>query len=188
MSIKKLFTIAYLGLLYFILSISSTSAQNIFKLKESREKVICKINISSGIRVFVFLNPECPLCQKYPNTLNKLYHAYGDSSEWIVIVPGDIYKAKEVNDFCSVYGLDLPVFIDKKYKLTKWLNAKITPQVIILKDSKVQYSGKIDDWPIELGKMRPVVRRKYLQEALNAIFAGFSPELNYTEPIGCFIF
>lgn len=177
-----------LGLLCFTLLFCNVTAQSTFELKNCRNNSACRVDIDSGIQVFVFLSPECPLCQKYPLTLNKLYQATKGYSEWRAIVPGKNYSSKEVNDFCAEFGLEVPVYIDKAYKLTKRLKASITPQVVVLKNSKVQYTGKIDDWPIELGKMRPVVRNKYLEEALNAVLTGESPDSDYTEPIGCFIF
>lgn len=185
MSIRSL--VAILVFTLATLAIES-KGQSLFKLKDCREDKKSRVKVDTGVQVFVFLNPECPLCQKYPFTLNKLFQSSSEFANWKVIVPGAYYFSEEVLEFCKEFGLDLPVFLDKQYSLTKALNASITPQVVLLKSGKVQYSGKIDDWPIELGKMRPVVSKTYLKDALEAVLAGRRPSLDYIEPVGCFIF
>ncbi|MBX5439867.1 MAG: redoxin domain-containing protein, partial [Thermoflavifilum sp.] len=139
--------------------------------------------------VFVFLSPECPLCQNYSLTLNQLYLQFSHHPiAWIGIVPGKGFKRQEVQDFVNRFQIRFPVYIDPAMQLTHFLNAKITPQVMLFnREGWLLYNGAIDNWAVSLGKQRTVITAYYLLDALNSCLKGMRPAISYTTPVGCYI-
>ncbi len=59
------------------------------------------------------------------------------------------------------------MIIDKNKKLTKYIAATVTPEVMLLNgNGEMIYSGAIDDWIQELGKQKLKASRYYLQDAI----------------------
>jgi Redoxin len=136
---------------------------------------------------FVFLAPDCPLCQQYSRVLNelsasrKLVGFYG-------IISGKDISISSVRNFLATYPIAFPVCLDKSRKLAKLLHASVTPQVILLaSDGSLLYSGLIDNWVIDLGKQRSKATDFYLKDAIDLSLAGKKPAVSETRPIGCFI-
>ena len=110
-------------------------------------------NIFKPLNLFVFLSPECPLCKNYTAVLNKISRDFSvDSFVIIGIVSGKAYSPEEVNSFKKEYSVDFQLFIDKAKKLTNYLEATITPEVVLMSDKgRLIYRGAIDDWVTDLG-------------------------------------
>ena len=45
-----------------------------------------------GYKLFIFLSPECPLCQQASAGLNKLFEQYNNKVAFYGIVPGKTYS------------------------------------------------------------------------------------------------
>lgn len=137
----------------------------------------------------IFISPECPLCQSYTLTINKLikeYEAKGIS--FIGIVPTKDFTLKSINDYRITYKSSLKILRDENNELVKFLNATITPEVFLLnKNAQVIYSGRIDNWAYELGKKRKVITDHNLKNALNALLGGKPIPVTKTKAVGCFI-
>ncbi len=141
-----------------------------------------------ALSLFVFLSPECPLCQNYTSTLNKIYQRFQQNLNVFGIVPGNAYNAKEVIDFGKKYSLDFKLFIDPKLELTNYLKASITPQAIILNSNgQLVYTGAIDDWVISLGKKRLQVTEHYVEDAIEQSLQFTPVAVSKTKAIGCLI-
>lgn len=72
---------------------------------------------------------------------------------------------------------------DDKSTLANAFGARRTPETFVLdKERKVVYMGAIDDSPD--GKN---VKQKYVSDAVAAVLAGKTPEVQETPPVGCLI-
>lgn len=139
--------------------------------------------------VFIFVSPECPLCQSYSLTLNKLYQHYSKQNmQFIAVVPGTYFTKQQVTSYIKTYHISFPVYFDRELKLVKQFKATITPEVFVVNAAgKMLYSGRIDNWAYALGKKRTVVTENDLAETLKAITEDkLIPHLK-TKAIGCFI-
>lgn len=91
-----------------------------------------------------------------------------------------IVRAKEKN-------FTFPYLFDEKQTVYKKFGATKTPHVFILNkkgDSFVlEYIGAIDDSPRKPGK----VKEKYVENAVDALLAGTTPDKRETKAIGCSI-
>lgn len=139
--------------------------------------------------VLIFLSPECPLCQSYTLTINKLLKEYGAKGiSFIGIVPSKDFTLQSINDYRVTYKSSLKILLDENNELVRFLHASITPEVFLLnRQAKIIYSGRIDNWAYELGKKRKVITDHNLKDAINATLAGKPVPVTKTKAVGCFI-
>jgi len=138
--------------------------------------------------LFIFLSPECPLCQNYSLVLNRLYGEYGKRISFYGIIPGKTYDTKTISSFAKKYKIAFPLYIDRVLKLSRYLQATATPEVILLNNrSELLYKGAIDDWFADLGKQRSRATMNFLRDALDRQLGGEPVALKRTKAIGCYI-
>jgi len=141
---------------------------------------------TSPLSLFVFLSPECPLCQNYTPALNKLARQYMGKVRVYGIIPGKAYDAATIKTFREKYKITYPLLTDPSFRLSRYLHASITPEVVLLNDrSELVYKGAIDDWLKALGKMKTKITSHYLEDAI----AGYPDQatIKRTKAVGCLI-
>jgi peroxiredoxin len=140
------------------------------------------------VSIYVFLSPECPLCQNYTRTLNQLEGRYTGKITIYGIVPGKTWKRSDLTAFAAKYHLAFPLQQDRDLKITHSLHATTTPEAILLgPDSTVIYQGAIDNWYKALGRAAGKPTQNYLQDAIDCSLRHQSPPIKKTEPVGCLI-
>ena len=146
-------------------------------------------DIVKPLNLFVFLSPECPLCKNYTTVLNKISQDFSrDSFVIIVIVSGKSYSPEEVNSFKKEFLVDFQLFIDPAKKLTNYLEATITPEVVLMSEKgKLIYRGAIDDWVTDLGKNKIRPEKEYLRSAITQYINHQPISIKKTKPKGCYI-
>ena len=138
--------------------------------------------------IYVFLSPECPLCQNYTRTLNQLEQHYSGKIRIIGIVPGKTWKKSDLTAFAAKYHLVFALRQDSDLKLTHSLHATTTPEAILLgPDNTVIYQGAIDNWYKALGRSAGKPTQNYLQDAIDYTLRHQPPPTKKTEPVGCLI-
>ena len=140
------------------------------------------------VKVLVFLNPECPLCQSYTREIKQLQKIYNDQIDFYGVLPGSFYSQQEMDSFLNLYELPLEIIYDQNYSLVNYLNASITPEVYLIdENNNVQYQGLIDNWLGELGRKRQFVSQYYLKDAIDSFINREEISIKKTKAIGCFI-
>lgn len=138
------------------------------------------------LTMVVFLSPECPLCQNYTKVLNALKNQFGDHLQVQGIIPGDAYSGEDVTSFINKYKVNFSVAIDKEFKLSRYLQASVTPQAVLLDNNgKLVYKGAIDNWVTGLGKKRAVTSEHYAANAIQQYLAASPVTVKYTRSYGC---
>ncbi|MEO2092022.1 MAG: redoxin family protein [Gemmataceae bacterium] len=136
--------------------------------------------------VLVFLNPTCPLCQRYAPTLNKLAAGKNAAVEMYGVVSNAPVTFKEAAAFAREYGLKFPVLFDGSAAVAARLKPTHVPEAFVLTAAgEVAYRGRIDDWYEAPAKPRPEVRTHDLADAITAVLAGKALANAKTEPVGC---
>ncbi len=108
--------------------------------------------------------------------------------KFLAVFAGPYYKDTTIIDFLNEYHLEMQGVLDPDYRLTKVVNATVTPEVILVSQSgRIAYSGAIDNWAYETGKKRPVVTHQFLRNAIVKLLNDSLPDPPETEPVGCFI-
>jgi hypothetical protein len=143
--------------------------------------------LPSEYTVWVFLDPECPICQSYTRTLRTLHEQYAsDQVLFRGVYDSPVIRKKEIKRFHQTYKLPFSGEVDRDYALAQRWNASVTPEVVVTsKNGEVLYRGAIDNWYYALGKNRPEPTEHYLQDALEAIRGEYPILKKQTEAVGC---
>jgi thiol-disulfide isomerase/thioredoxin len=169
----------------------NSSAISSFKLTHATQTKIDTTNITLSkkpLQLFIFLSPECPLSKNYTLTLNKLFQQYNNQVEFYGCVSGKGFNIDEIQSFINTYKIPFPLFIDESKKLTNYLTATITPEVILLNNQgEIIYCGAIDDWMEGLGKQKINVSKHYLQDAITSSLNNKEVVVKKTKAYGCLI-
>ncbi len=186
----------FLYLLFLSFCCIKNYAQNDSVFNAVKISNIALINLNNGNpshlsenekpSLFIFLSPDCPLCQNYSATLNSLANKYGNEIIMYGIIPGKAYSKKILQAFQSTYKIIFPLYIDKQMVLSKYLKATVTPQVILLNKNKTLiYKGAIDDLLQKLGKQKLKASVFYLQDAIKNTLQQKTVEIKRTIAVGC---
>lgn len=82
--------------------------------------------------VWLFLDPECPICQAYTLTLRRMYENYADRGVKVQgIYTSPVIRKREIRNFHKKYKIPFPGEIDKKYALAQRWEANVTPEVVV---------------------------------------------------------
>ncbi|MEM8967536.1 MAG: redoxin domain-containing protein [Bacteroidota bacterium] len=139
--------------------------------------------------VVLFLDPDCPVTQKYGATIRKLREEWESKDINVVAVyPVVNIDNSTIAEFAQAYRYDFSHLPDPQQQLAKQLTARTTPEAFLLDSlGQVRYRGAIDNWFYELGRYRRVVTEHYLKDALAAYLQGEPILLAKTEAVGCLI-
>lgn len=148
-----------------------------------------KQEIFKSLNLFVFLSPECPLCKNYTTVLNKIANDFSvDSIAIIGVISGKTYSTNDVKKFKQEFSVNFQLVIDPVKKLTDYLQATITPEVVVINDKgQLVYRGAIDDWVTDLGKNKLRPEKEYLRLAVTQYINHQPVSIKKTRPKGCYI-
>jgi protein-disulfide isomerase len=134
--------------------------------------------------VVIFFSLECPICEKYTQTLNKI-----DSLTEIPIYMVLLDRSQSIEDiktYKKTYFSQQTFLIDKHKKLLKKLEATVTPEAFVLDThGHIIYKGAIDNWFVDLGKSMTKPTENYLIDAIKALKNNQALKLKATKAIGC---
>lgn len=138
--------------------------------------------------VVAFLGTECPLAQLYAPRLQALCERFAAQDVRFVGVCSNVQDSlTEVAQYVARGGLQFPVLLDQEQKLADLLQARRTPEVVVVDAAgRIRYRGRIDDqYGIGIAKLKP--GREELASALDSLTAGREPEVARTDSVGCII-
>ena len=143
-----------------------------------------KIELNPQLSVYVFLNTECPICQKYQGSFKSL--KLGSTPVYYVF-PG-IQDKDLIQEMCVFDSMNFKqVILDSDFRLSKQLKANTTPEAMIMKDNQIYYRGLIDDRYSSIGASKPKASINYIENALNSLRKNEAIKIPYTKAVGCFI-
>lgn len=138
------------------------------------------------LNLFIFLSPECPLCRRYSSFLKNLYRQFNGDVEFYGIIPGKAYSVDEVKKYKEEYTIPFSLFIDENKELSNYLQASVTPQVILLnRNYEMVYKGAIDDLLMQLGKQRIKATEDFLVNAISQSLHNEKIFVKRTKAVGC---
>ncbi len=163
--------------------ISAKKVEN-FKFRDIKGKQYIS---GQNVQVFIFLDTECPISQRYTSYLQELSAKFQQSNvSFFGIFPTANVHEDDLKVFGEKYNLTIPFVIDKFHHITKLLDATATPEVFVLgKNQEILYQGMIDNKYYDLGKSRSQASEFYLVNALEAILKNQKPQIPYIQAIGC---
>ena len=136
--------------------------------------------------LFIFLNPDCPISQKYGIKIRELSQLDGVKLIGVQANPG--VSTDQIVAYMKEYGYSFPILNDENQAIVHLYHASITPEVFLTDSSgEVLYSGAIDNWFVALGKYRREATEHYLLDAINQYKNQGFVTLNKTKAVGCLI-
>ncbi|MCH1502459.1 MAG: hypothetical protein L7V86_02645 [Verrucomicrobiales bacterium] len=139
--------------------------------------------------VHVFLKENCPIAIYHTKTLSELHERYAEEG---IAFRGYVSTSKATEQSVAAFKAKfvIPFAIEPDASLSKahHFGAKVTPEVIVLdRDGKTLYRGRIDNTYADLGKRRRVTTSHDLRDVLEALAKGEAVEPKSTEAVGCLI-
>jgi hypothetical protein len=144
---------------------------------------------SAGI--LFFITNDCPIANSYAPEIQRICADYAGRGVSCTLVYSDLTLddaaiRRHHADFS--YPATIPGIRDTGHKLAKATGATITPEAVMVnRDSKVLYRGRIDNFWAALGKKRRQATEHDLRDALDQVLAGKPIAHPDTKAIGCYI-
>jgi hypothetical protein len=139
--------------------------------------------------VVVFHSLKCPYDAHYAERVKKLVDSYGNQVSFFLVnsSPEPDEQAEKMVSAYSTWGINIPYLADKDQVVMSALNAKKTPEAVLLRKEgaqlKVVYQGAIDDNP----QVHSDTGTKFLDNAIKDVLAGKNPTVAAERVIGCTI-
>jgi thiol-disulfide isomerase/thioredoxin len=138
--------------------------------------------------VLIFLETECPICQKTLPRLQALARQYAGRVRFEAVYPTETVSRREVQDFEKRFALPFPHRLDPRHRLVDRYGVTTTPEVVLLSATgQVRYQGSVDDQFYRLGRARPAPTAFYLRDAIEATLSNRPVGTTRTTPVGCLI-
>ena len=142
--------------------------------------------------VFIFIQTDCPLSNRYAPEIKRLYEKYNSANVtfWLVY-PDRADSAETIQKHLKEFGYKMDALRDVGLQIVKASGAAVTPEAAVFVPSKdgmqMVYRGRIDDLVVAFGKTRAEATKHDLDETLEAIIGGKTLESKITKAIGCYI-
>lgn len=167
-----------------------STASNSIVLKDldgHTQSFFAEKNTNPDPTVFIFVLPDCPVCNSYVPELKRLRQEFSQVEFFRVYADPDL-TATEAKRHSKEYDFGFPGLLDPKQELIRKSGATRTPEAAVFSsDGKLLYRGRIDDRYVDFGKKRDQPGERDLENALSAILKNEPVHWPDKPPIGCFI-
>lgn len=162
-----------------------------FKLKGTDDKMhsLTEIKDAKGY-VVIFTCNHCPFSKMYEDRIIALQKKYKEKGYPVIAINPNDPKANAEDSFDKMKvrakekGFNFLYLFDDGQKIYPQYGATKTPHVFLLDQNRVvKYIGAIDD----NAKDAAAVEEKFLENAIDALSAGETPNPATTKAIGCSI-
>lgn len=186
--------LAVLSLAMFSVAGKSASANDLTEQLKNIELHDCRGAVRKASElpeskpvVIAFLGTECPLAKLYGPKLQTLSERFANEVVFVGVCSNVQDSPTEVAQYANKAGISFPMLMDPEQKLADILQAKRTPEVIVLDSHRnVAYRGRVDD-QFGISVARKSATREDLAEALTSIVTGKTPDVAETKSVGCLI-
>src|SRR5688572_27541636 len=141
---------------------------------------------SAPATVIAFTSTSCPVTKRYAPTLAALEKEFAARGvKFLFVNPIASDSERDANAAVRTHGFVSPYVRDGNNRISAALGARSTAEVFVLDGARtLVYRGAIDD-QYGLGYSLDAPKRRYLVEALDAVLAGKTPEVQSTTAPGC---
>jgi peroxiredoxin len=134
--------------------------------------------------VVVITCNHCPVSLSYEDRIIALTKKYADKKVAVVAISVSHEEADRMPKMkkrASEKGFNFPYLYDESQKIGRALGASVTPEFFVLdKERKIAYMGSLDD-----SISTKTIRKKYVEDAVDALLKGESITVKETRPKGC---
>lgn len=144
---------------------------------------------ASGIKVYIIISEECPICQFMGPELGNINEYFGDQADLYLVFPFRNTNIKEASLYKREFGLSaFEVLMDADQSISKGLGATITPEAIVVNEKdEIIYRGRINDTYLSPGRRKHSAGRRDLQIAISNAINDKPIEPTWPNAVGCYI-
>ena len=136
--------------------------------------------------VLFFVSPFCSTTKSFNKEINQITTDYSDRVAIYLIHSDPEITLEVAMEHAILSEVKALVLIDKQQTLAKQVQAKITPEAIVLSPkAETLYQGRINDLYLGPTKRQRAATTKDLRDALDAILAGKPVPSPQHEAQGC---
>jgi len=137
----------------------------------------------------VFITPDCPIANFYQPTLRKLGNEFADRGVPLFMIHSDPeVTADAAQRHVEKFEIAAPVILDHDQAIARRVDAKVTPEAIIVdRAGKILYRGRIDNFYEALGRKRRAATEHDFHDALDSVADGRPVANPITKALGCHI-
>ena len=136
--------------------------------------------------VLVFTTTDCPISNRYAPEIQRLAAKFG-TVKFVMVYPVPSDTPELIDAHRKKFAYSMEFLRDDKHELLKKAGVTVTPEVVVMKDGRMLYRGRIDDRYIDFGKDRPQPTVRDLERSLDAILAGRPVPVAETRAVGCIL-
>lgn len=138
----------------------------------------------SKLVVVVFASNHCPVVKTYERRLIRFVDDYRERGVELVAISVSRQESDRIEKMkvrASDSGFNFAYLTDPTQKIAQSFGATCTPHVFVLdQHRRIGYMGKIDN---HLDESK--VTEHFLQDAVDALLSGKSPDVTETRQVGC---
>lgn len=173
--------------LHALPSLAQTNPLQLMVTEESGKATSLKdLSVGKDLMVVLLVGSDCPLSQKALTEASAdILKASPDGRVGILglLVARD--DDEDINRLKKEFQVTFPLYLDRVNLVAAKMGVKVVPTAILLnKDGKILYKGRINDRVEQLGK-RSKARRHDLLEAIRDVLQGNPVRVAETEAVGC---
>jgi hypothetical protein len=142
---------------------------------------------SAKALVFIFVLPDCPVCNSYAPELKRLRGAFPQIEFYLVYADPDV-AAADARKHSKDYDFGFPGLLDPAHRLVRKSGATRAPEAVVFSPrGKLLYRGRIDDRYVGYGKKRDQPQHRDLQNALRSVLQNKPASWPDKPPVGCYL-
>jgi hypothetical protein len=137
--------------------------------------------------VFIFVEVECPISNSYAPEINRIVGDYSAKGiNFYIVYPESGLTADQVKQHATAYGYHCPALMDADHLLVNLFHVAVTADAVVVgRDGRVLYHGRIDDLYLDFGKKRFAATTHELRDALDAVTGDRPVATPVTKAVGC---
>lgn len=143
---------------------------------------------SGKVVVLIFLRRDCPVSSRYAPSIQRISKSFADSADFWLVYPDKSDSVADIRKSVADYGYHLPVLRDPEHTLVKFSHVQISPEVAVFdRNHRLIYDGRIDNWYVDLARVRPAPTTHELEDAIQAAAEGSTLTHSEVRGVGCYI-
>jgi hypothetical protein len=153
-------------------------------------RVLRPFHPPGAAHLLFFVTHDCPISNFYAPEIQRICSEYAPKGISCALVYVDpLLDAAAVRKHLRDFRYSgIPAILDSGHSLIRATGARGTPEAILIgRDGRIQYAGRIDNFYAALGKPRRQTTVHDLRAALEETLAGKPVTTPRTNPVGCTI-
>ena len=141
------------------------------------------------MHVAVFIRSDCPISNRMAPQIRELYTAFHPQGvDFYLIYVDPREKPDSIRDHLREYEYPCAALRDPEHTLVAKTKVTVTPEAVVLdREWKIKYRGRINDQFEDFGKSREVPTKHDLRDAITSTLDGKPVAEPVTKAIGCYI-